>query len=381
MMRRIGIVAGEPSGDFLGGGLIQALRRSWPELRVEGVGGTHLALAGCRNLASMERLAVMGIVEVLGRFLELYRLRRQLIEHFLSVRPDVFIGVDAPDFNLDLEVALRNRGIKTVHYVSPSVWAWRQNRMHKISSAVDLVLVLFPFEQEFYRRCGVHVAFVGHPLADQISLEPDRAAARRRLGLAPAGTLVAVMPGSRRMELERHLPPFLQAADWVRKRRADVSFISSVLSEDSFQLSHLSLRTQGLTDLPLAIYQNRAHDVLEAADVALLASGTVTLEAMLFKRPMVVGYRINWLSYRLIRSMVNVRFVAIPNLLAGAEVVPECLQDDCTPERLGTALLRWLENPDAVAVLRRRFDEMHRQLRRNANESAAGAVWELVQAP
>lgn len=379
-MQRIGIVAGEPSGDFLGGDLIAALRRlqAQPQLEVEGIGGPHLEGAGCVSLGSMDRLAVMGIVEVLGRFAELYRLRRRLIAHFLNRRPDVFIGVDAPDFNLDLELALRRRRVRTVHYVSPSVWAWREYRMRKIAAAADLVLVLFPFEQDIYRRWRIPAAWVGHPLADRIGMEPDRDAARRRLGLPQEGPLIAVMPGSRHTELGRHLQPFLLAAEQVCRRQPGVAFICSVLSDAAMKQCRAAIRSLGLNELPLVLFQGRAHDVLEAADVALLASGTITLEAMLFKRPMVVAYRMNALSFRLIRSMASVRFAALPNLLAGEPIVPECLQDQCTPERLAHELLRWLDDPRAAAALRLRFAGLHDALRRNASERAAQAIIGMI---
>lgn len=379
-MQRIGIVAGEPSGDFLGGDLIEALRRrQLPlDIAVEGVGGKRMASAGCVSVASMDRLAVMGLVEVLGRFAELYGLRRRLIARFLDWRPDVFIGVDAPDFNLDLELALRQRGIRTVHYVSPTVWAWRRNRLRKIAAAVDRVLLLFPFEQDIYRQWRIPAVWVGHPLADRIGMEPDRAAARRRLGLAERTVCVAVMPGSRRTELDRHLEPFLRAAARVRESRPDVEFLSSVLDTEAEQRCRDACRDHGLEDLPFTIFRDRAHDVLEAADLGLLASGTVTLEAMLFKLPMVVAYRMNVLTYRIIRSMVNVRFTALPNLLAGDALVPECLQDDCTPARLAAELLRWLDDARAVDALRLRFCELHDVLRRNAGERAAQAIVDLI---
>jgi len=315
---------------------------------------------------------------VLERFAELYRLRRRLIARFLDWRPDVFIGVDAPDFNLELEQALRRQGIRTVHYVSPSVWAWRRYRMRKIAAAADLVLLLFPFELDIYRQWNIPAVWVGHPLADRIAMEPDQAAARRRLGLSPRGTYIAVMPGSRRGELDRHLAPFLQAAARVHQSRPDAGFLCSVLDAEAEQQCRAASRAPGLDGLPFTIFRDRAHDVLEAADLALLASGTVTLEAMLFKRPMVVAYRMNALTYRIIRSMVRVRFAALPNLLAGEAVVPECLQDDCTPARLAAELLGWLDDTRAADALRLRFHDLHEGLRRNAGERSAQAVADLV---
>lgn len=377
-MARIGIVAGEPSGDRLGAGLIEELRRRHPGIEVEGIGGPLLQAAGCRNLFPMERLSVMGLVEVLGRYAELRRIRAQLARHFLRRPPDVFIGIDAPDFNLGLERRLRGKGIRTVHYVSPSVWAWRGWRLRGIARSVDLMLVLFPFEERIYREAGIPVACVGHPLADRIPAVPDPMAARARLGLDPAASIIAIMPGSRRGELERLLAPFLLAAAEIRRRRPGVMLVSSPLDEASADLCRRVQGRAGLGDLPVAFFPGRSHDVLEACDVALLASGTVTLEAMLFKRPMVVAYRMNPLTFAILRAMVKVRFVALPNLLGGEALVPEYLQGDCTPVRLAEGALRWLEDDAAAGRLRSRFTEIHMQLRRGASARAAEAVGELL---
>lgn len=377
-MPRIGIVAGEPSGDALGGDLIEALRRQCPQLEVEGIGGPRMQAAGCRSLYPLERLSVMGLVEVLGRWRELHGIRAGLARHFRARPPDLFIGVDAPDFNLGLERQLRGAGIRTAHLVSPSVWAWRRWRLRGIARAVDLMLALFPFEEEFYRAAGIPVRCVGHPLADRIALEPDRAAARARLGCDPTGKLVALLPGSRWNEIEQLAGPFLLAAERLHRQRPGLRFAASLLHAEGADFCRAKLRALGLDDLPLELHVDRAHDLLEACDAALLASGTVTLEAMLFKRPMVVAYRLHPLSYRLLRTMVSVPFVALPNLLAGARIVPECLQQDCTPERLCAELARWLDDAAAVAAFSARCTELHGQLRRGAADRAAGALLELL---
>jgi lipid-A-disaccharide synthase len=366
---RIGIVAGEMSGDFLAAGLIRSLRARLPDLQVEGIGGEQMREAGCTLLYPLDRLAVMGLVEVLGSYVPLLRLRRRLAERFLGDPPDLFIGVDAPDFNLGLEEKLRRNGVPTVHYVSPSVWAWRRYRLGRIARAVDLMLVLFPFEQEFYERQGIPAACVGHPLADRFPLVPDRAAARRRLGLPEDGTLIAMMPGSRRRELASLLLPMLDTARWCLAERPGLAFLSSVLTEQMAQ----QVRAAG-TDLPLTVYRDETEAVLTAADAVLLASGTVTLEAMLLKRPMVVTYRVNWLTYLLLRRLVRVGHVALPNILCGREVVPEYLQRDGVPEKMGPALLNWLDNPGKVGELEAEFGTVHRQLRRDASNTAAEAI-------
>lgn len=366
---RVGIVAGEASGDYLAAGLIRALRARVPDLQVEGIGGEQMRAAGCDILYPLDRLAVMGLVEVVGGYLSLLRLRRQLAARFLGDPPDLFIGVDAPDFNLGLEQRLHAGGVRTVHYVSPSLWAWRGYRIRAIARAVDLMLVLFPFEQGFYESRNIPAACVGHPLADSLPLDPDRAAARERLGLPQDAELVAIMPGSRRRELDLLLPPMAATARWCLRRRPGLQFVSSVLAAEAVE----AVRAAG-AGLPLAVFRDRTRDVLTAADAVLLASGTVTLEAMLLKRPMVVTYRVHPLTYALLRRLVRVPHVALPNILCGREVVPEFLQRDCTPEKLGPALLAWLDHPDRIGVLQALFREQHLALRRDASNSAAAAI-------
>jgi lipid-A-disaccharide synthase len=380
-MYRVGIVAGEASGDILGADLIRELRVLAPDLQVEGIGGPRMIQAGCKSIVPLEKLSVMGLMEVIGRYRELAGIRTSITAHFLGSPPDLFIGIDAPDFNLDLEMELHRNNIKTVHYVSPQVWAWREYRLRKIRKAVDLMLVLLPFEKEYYERQRIPVSYVGHPAADRIKLVPDRAAARSRLGLPHDKKIIALMPGSRAMELDRLLSPFLLAAAWCTSNRDDVYFAASLLNASSAERFNRALADNACINLPLSIYHNRADDVLEAADAALLASGTVTLEAMLHKLPMVVAYKMNPLSFYLINTMVKVSYAALPNLLAGAEIVPEFLQGKCRPENLGARLLEWLDDGRAVEKLQSTFTALHRQLQQNASASAAHSILTLLEQP
>jgi len=378
-MLRIAIVAGEASGDFLAATLIEEIRKRYPDLAVEGIGGRYLREAGCKILASMEKLAVMGLVEVAGRYPQLMRLRHDLVEYFTRSPPDVFIGVDAPDFNLALEEALHRRGIKTVHYVSPSVWAWRRYRLRRIRRAVDLMLTLFPFEEDIYRQHRIAVEFVGHPLADHIAPEQDKSAARKELGLPDSGKIVALMPGSRQSEVRRMILPQLRAMQWCMQQRNDLIFISNLVSCETYRTVQSAQKLLGIPeDCCLKIFRDRAHEVLAAADAALLTSGTVTLEAMLYRLPMVVGYRMNWLTYRVIRSLARGESAALPNLLAGKPLVAELLQGQCRPERMGRELLRLLEDDRYVSVLQKEFQVLHRQLGRDAASRAAEAVLALL---
>lgn len=377
MTLRLAIVAGEASGDLLGAGLVRALRERCDDLVCEGIAGAELQSAGCAGLYPMERLSVVGLVEGLRRAPELLPQRRRLARHWARQRPDVFVGVDAPDYNLGLERRLRRRGVRTVHYVSPSVWAWRRYRVRKVASAVDLLLVLFPFEAPFFERHGVPVRYVGHPLADLIPLAPDPARARHDLGIPPAGEWVALLPGSRLGEVERLAVPMLGAARWLLARRPGVRFIVPAASAAA-RTAVESARAAVGRGLPVTVTDGRSRTVMAAADVVLLASGTATLEAMLLKRPMVVTYRLHPVTYALARRLVRVRRVALPNLLAGRALVPELLQDEATPERLGAEVLRYLEDPGRSAALQEDYLTLHRALRRDANARAAGAVLELA---
>ncbi|MCK9799612.1 lipid-A-disaccharide synthase [Pseudomonas chlororaphis] len=371
---RVALVAGEASGDILGAGLMRALKAQHPDVEFMGVGGPLMQAEGLTSYFPMERLAVMGLVEVLGRLRELLARRKKLIQTLIAEQPDVFIGIDAPDFTLNIELKLRQAGIKTVHYVSPSVWAWRQKRVLKIREGCDLMLTLFPFEARFYEEKGVPVRFVGHSLADAIPLEADRAAARAELGL-PEGPLVALMPGSRGGEVGRLGALFLDAAQRLRALRPGVRFVMPCASpERRAQLEELLAGR----DLPLTLLNGQSHQALAACDAVLIASGTATLEALLYKRPMVVAYRLAPLTFWILKRMVKSPYISLPNLLAQRLLVPELLQDDATAEALAQTLSPLIEGGQEQT---RGFDEIHRTLRRDASNQAAEAVLNLIGKP
>jgi lipid-A-disaccharide synthase len=368
---RIALVAGEASGDILGAGLMRALKARHPAVEFIGVGGPLMQAEGLTSYFPMERLSVMGLVEVLGRLRELLARRKKLVADLIDAKPDVFIGIDAPDFNLNIELKLRQAGIKTVHYVSPSVWAWRQKRVLKIREGCDLMLTLFPFEARFYEEKGVPVRFVGHTLADAIPLEADRAAARAELGL-PDGPLVALMPGSRGGEVGRLGALFLDTAQRLRALRPGVRFVMPCASaQRRAQLEELLAGR----DLPLTLLDGQSHLALAACDAVLIASGTATLEALLYKRPMVVAYRLAPLTFWILKRMVKSPYISLPNLLAQRLLVPELLQDDATVEALAQTLSPLIEGGEEQT---RGFDEIHRTLRLDASNQAADAVLNLI---
>ncbi|MCB1776293.1 MAG: lipid-A-disaccharide synthase [Candidatus Competibacteraceae bacterium] len=377
----IALVAGEPSGDLLGASLIAALKARYPQARFTGIGGLDMMSQGLQSLVPLERLAVMGLVEVLRHLPELFRIRRQLRQRLIADRPAVFIGIDAPDFNLGLERQLRAEGIPTVHYVSPSVWAWRPWRVRKIARAVDLMLTLLPFEAAFYEQHRVPVRHVGHPLADAIPFRNDAGEARRQLGLSlPAGTcVIALLPGSRSGEIGRMGALFLDTARWLHAQRPAVHFLLPAATPQ-LHATLEKLRAEYAPDLPLTLIQGHSREVMAAADVVLLASGTATLEAMLLKRPMVVAYRVAPMTAWLARRLVTIRHFALPNLLAGRELVPEFFQEAATAPRLGAAVLNWLEDSPGVAAVTHEFEALHERLRRNASEQAATAIAGLLEA-
>ena len=381
---RLGIVAGEASGDLLGAGLIQALRKRIPDLVVEGIAGPRMVEQGCVALFPTEKLSVMGLVEVLGHYRELRAIRANLARHFITHPPDVFIGIDAPDFNLGLERKLKQADIPTVHYVSPSVWAWRRYRVRKISRFVDLMLTLFPFEAAFYAAQSKHqvpVKFVGHPLADMIALEEEthaqRAELRKQLGIPAEAEVIALLPGSRVSELKYLARSFIEAANWCRERRPGLYFVAPQATPATRRLFTEAVSAYA-PDLPVTVLDGRTHEALRAADIALIASGTATLEALLLKRPMVVAYRLARLTAWLVQPLLSVPWFSLPNLLAGRELVQEFSQDRVTAQNLGRALLELFENPQGTAHLRETFTGIHRSLRKNASERAAEAVLELM---
>lgn len=368
---RIALVAGEASGDILGAGLMRALKAQHPTVEFIGVGGPLMQAEGLTSYFPMERLSVMGLVEVLGRLRELLARRKLLIKTLIEEKPDVFIGIDAPDFTLNIELKLRQAGIKTVHYVSPSVWAWRQKRVLKIREGCDLMLTLLPFEARFYEEKGVPVRFVGHTLADAIPLQADRAAARAELGL-PDGPLVALMPGSRGGEVGRLGALFFDAAERLQAQKPGIRFVLPCASPQ--RRAQIETLLEG-RNLPLTLLDGQSLLALAACDAVLIASGTATLEALLYKRPMVVAYRLAPLTFWILKRMVKSPYISLPNLLAQRLLVPELLQDDATPEALAKNLLPLIDGGEEQT---RGFDDIHRTLRRDASNQAADAVLTLI---
>lgn len=365
------------SGDLLGAGLIKALREKHPDAIIEGIGGPQMVAEGFTSLFAMEELSVMGLFEVLAHLPRLLRIRRNIVRHFLAYPPDVFVGIDAPDFNLGVEQRLRTRGIRTVHYVSPSVWAWRQGRVKKIARSVDRMLTLFPFEAAFYQEHGVPVRFVGHPLADMIPQRVDAAAARASLKLPAEGALIALLPGSRASEVGRLADVFVATVDRLVRQRPGLRFAVALANPLARAIFARALHRHA-GDLPVHLIDGRAREVMAASDAVLLASGTATLEAMLLKRPMVVAYRLASLTFILAKRLVKLPYFALPNLLAGERRVPEFLQDDVTPQALGAALLQVLDDGATRQRLLTAFDRVHTQLRQGASANAAAAVIEVA---
>ncbi|WP_299946140.1 lipid-A-disaccharide synthase [uncultured Microbulbifer sp.] len=374
---RIGVVVGEASGDILGASLMAALQKRLPEVAFEGIAGPRMLALGANSLYAMERLSVMGLVEPLKRLPELLKIRRSLCQYFIKNPPDLFIGIDAPDFNLSLEESLKTEGIKTVHYVSPSVWAWRRGRVKKIARAVNHMLTLLPFEAKFYRENQVPVTFVGHPLADDIPLQVNGSAKRRELGFADSDRVIALLPGSRAGEVRLLGSLFLQTARWCHQRNPDIKFV--LPAANRLRLSEINRQLQGFTELPVTVLEGHAQTALTVADCVLIASGTATLETMLLKKPMVVAYKLGRVSYAIISRMLHTPWVSLPNLLAQKELVPEILQSNATPENLGAALMRYFEDPLLGDQLQREFNELHQELRCNASERAADAVCNLLE--
>jgi len=377
---RIAIVAGELSGDNLGAAFIRAVRARCPEVEFSGIAGPRMVAEGCECLEPSESLAVMGLFEVLSHLPRLLRLRRRVRHHFLAARPDLFIGVDAPEFNLNLAPALHKAGIPTVQYVSPQVWAWRQGRVARMARFLDLVLCLLPFEKRFYAEHGLAAEFVGHPLADQVPLVPDRAAARQALGLQAGGEVVAILPGSRRGEVARLGSDFAGAVAWLAARRPGIRFVAPMANAGAREMFSQALAFYA-PGVAVDLLDGQAQQSMVAADAVLVASGTATLETLLCKRPMVVAYRLGGLTAWVLRSMglMKAPHFAQPNLLAGRRVVPEIFQEEVTPERLGREVTHWLDHPAQCAELEQLFGEIHLQLRRDASDQAAEAVLKLLQ--
>lgn len=372
---RLGMVAGEASGDLLGGLLLDGLRRRWPALVAEGIGGPRMAKAGFEAWWPHHKLSVFGYVDALLHIREILGIRKKLTERLLADKPQAFIGIDAPDFNFALEARLKAEGVKAIHFVCPSIWAWRGERVEKIRRSVDHVLCLFPFEPALLAKAGIPATYVGHPLADAIPLEPPRAASRAALGLAEDAPVVALLPGSRKSEIRYIAGPLLQAALLMQRARPELRFVLPVAPGLRSLVEPLVP-----AGLKIDLLDGRSHEALAACDITLVASGTATLEAALFKRPMVIAYRMHWLNWRRIKGRRYQPWVGLPNVLANEFLVPELLQDDCTPEALAREGLAWLDDPARCERVRARFAEQHELLRRDTAQVATDAIAKILAA-
>ncbi|HYE70299.1 MAG TPA: lipid-A-disaccharide synthase [Aquabacterium sp.] len=375
---RLGLVAGEASGDLLAGLLLSGVRQRWPSLQAAGIGGPRMAAQGFEAWWPHERLSVFGYVDALGRLPELLRIRRQLAERLLKDPPAAFIGVDAPDFNFGLEKRLRAAGMKTLHFVCPSIWAWRGERVHKLAQAADHVLCLFPFEPALLHQHGIGATFVGHPLADHIPVEVPREASRTALGLAAGDQVVALLPGSRRSEIKYIAPPMLAAAALMHRQRPALRMLMPVAP--GLRSLVEPLVAAHAAGVPITLLDGKSHEALAACDVTLVASGTATLEAALFKRPMVITYRMAWLNWQRMRRMSYQAWYGLPNILSREFVVPELIQDRATPPELARETLAWLDNAARAEALSRRFTELHLALRQDTARKAADAIAQVLQA-
>ena len=379
---RLGLVAGEASGDLLGGLLLQGLKTRWPDLQAAGIGGPRLVAQGLDAWWPHERLSVFGYVDALARLPELLRIRRQLGDRLLAQRPAAFIGIDAPDFNVGLETRLRTAGLKTIHFVCPSIWAWRRERVAKLARAADHVLCLFPFEPALLQAHGIAATFVGHPLADAIPLQPPRAAARAALGLPVDATVVALLPGSRRGEISHIAPRLIAAAALMQAARPELRFVMPVVPGLRSLVDPLLTQHPKGASIPVSIQvlDGQSHAALAACDVTLIASGTATLEAALFKRPMVITYHLAWLNWQRMQRMRYQPWFGLPNILAGEFVVPELIQDAATPQALAHEGLAWLDDAPRAAALAQRFAALHHSLRQNTALKATDAIAQVLQA-
>jgi lipid-A-disaccharide synthase len=376
---RVGMVAGEASGDLLAAHLIAALKARRPELSFAGIGGPRMAAQGFVSHYPMDTLSVRGYAEALRHYREIMDIRRRLARSLLADRPDIFIGVDSSDFNLGLERTLKDAGIPAVHYVSPSIWAWRGWRIRRIARSVSRILVMLPFEAPLYEKAGVPVTYVGHPLADVIPFEPKKEEARAQLRLPASKLIIALLPGSRRSELQYMASVFVLAAHRFRQEVHDVHFVCPVVTRETREIFERALHEHGRTDLPLTMLFGHSHEALAAADLALVASGTATLETALFKTPMVIAYRQSPITWALMRPMLYLPYVGMPNILAGERLVPELLQDQATPANLAGALLTLLRDSAGQRRQIERFREFHEVLRQNNAEKAADAVLAFVK--
>ncbi|RZQ47367.1 lipid-A-disaccharide synthase [Vibrio vulnificus] len=373
---RIGIVAGELSGDTLGEGFIKAIKAVHPDAEFVGIGGPKMIAQGCQSLFDMEELAVMGLVEVLGRLPRLLRVKAELVRYFTENPPDVFVGIDAPDFNLRLELDLKNAGIKTVHYVSPSVWAWRQKRIFKIAKATHLVLAFLPFEKAFYDKFNVPCEFIGHTLADAIPLESDKAPARELLGLEQDKQWLAVLPGSRGSELKMLSQPFIETCKKLKQVFPELGFVVALVNQKRREQFEQAWKEYA-PELDFKLVDDTARNVITASDAVMLASGTVALECMLLKRPMVVGYKVNAFTAFLAKRLLKTQYVSLPNILSDSELVKEYLQEACTPENLFAEVSNLLASDNQTML--DKFAEMHHWIRKDADQQTANAVLKLIE--
>jgi lipid-A-disaccharide synthase len=376
---RIGVVAGEASGDVLAAGLISEIKRRHPDAIIEGIGGEHMIAAGCHSLFDIETLSVMGLVEVLSSIRRILAVKKALISHFKANPPDVYIGVDAPDFNLRVEKELKDSGIKTIHYVSPTVWAWREKRIHKIAKATNRVFGIFPFEEEVYKRYQVPYTFVGHTMADNIALEPDQIKARHALALPTDGAYLAVLPGSRKGEVNSLLGIFIETVEEVWAAKPLCRILIPAANERRYeQIKHWleEHKPQLLDDNRVYLIKGHSREAMIASDVILLASGTATLEAMLCKRPMVAAYIMNWLTHQMMKKLYKAPYFTLPNVLANQPLIPELLQDEVNPTNLSQRLLDYFERDNTGLI--NAFTHQHKRLKMNADVRAADAVFEVI---
>ncbi|QLB12638.1 lipid-A-disaccharide synthase [Bisgaardia hudsonensis] len=379
---KIGIVAGEVSGDILGAGLVRSLKQSYPNARFFGIAGKQMQEEGCETLIDMEEISVMGLAEVIKHLPKLLKIRRTVIDKMLSEKPDVFIGIDAPDFNLDIEMKLKSQGIKTIHYVSPSVWAWRQKRIFKIEKATNLVLAFLPFEKAFYDKFNVPCRFIGHTMADTIALKPNRLDACKILNIDPELRYMAILVGSRGSEVEFLTEPFLKTALLLKEKYPDLHFLVPLINQKRRQQFE-EIKSRIAPDLDLILLDENARQAMIVAEATLLASGTAALEAMLCKSPMVVGYKVKPITYMLAKRLVKAKYVSLPNLLADELLVPEMIQDDCTPEKLAQALSVYLDCEESAVQKRQqliqRFTMLHKSIQCDADLQAAQAVVDMIE--
>ncbi len=372
----VALVAGETSGDILGAGLIRSLKKHHPNIQFVGIAGPQMQAEGCKAWYEMEELSVMGIVEVLGRLRRILAIRRDITKRLIELKPDIFIGIDAPDFNLSLEGKLKQAGIKTIHYVSPSVWAWKQKRVFKIKRNTNLILAFLPFEKAFYDKFDVPCRFIGHKMADDIPLEPDQTAMRQQLGIPLDCQCLALLPGSRHAEVTLLSEPFLKAAQLLRDKFPDLHIVVPLANEKRRQ-EFERIKAEIAPQLNVQLLDGHAREAMIASNAAILASGTVALECMLAKCPMVVGYKMKAFTFWLAKKLIKTPYVSLPNILAGKEIVPELLQHDCTPENIANHVLPFLESDNTE--LKATFLALHKQIRCNADEQAAQAVLDVLE--